>query len=113
MRALLIALLPHAAVALCTGAARENIKACRRPKEPYEPAEVPPPEYPASLDSMADLELVLVQFGLKGLQRLNVTFRDDGGREVPLRGAGSRMDNGKQRWLGVQPSIRWECFNDV
>lgn len=96
----------------CTGVAGES-KNCRRAHESYVPAVLPPPLYSlagseAGFDDMQDLELVLKQFGLHGLGVLNVTY--PGG--VTLHGAATRVDNGKDSFVGVEPEINWECSTD-
>jgi hypothetical protein len=109
-------LLVQAALALCTGAARES-KRCRRQREFYDEATLPLPNLPADFDNFTDLEIVLAhQYGpaFKGLPKLNVTYIIRGenggsGADLPLRGAGTRIDNGRATFLATQPRIEWDC----
>ena len=91
---------------LCTGAARESI-ACRSSRgEPYDPTTLPPPANVAlARDDMSDLELVLKQYGIRGLGVLNVSYADG----VALHGAATRVDNSVDTYLGTQPDIQWDC----
>ena len=104
LRLVSLLLCTRGAASLCLGTAKEP-KSCRRVREYYTAAPVPPSAL--GLNNMRDVDAFLSRLGLPtGLPLLDVAF-DDG--RVPLRGGGAPRNNSADVFLGRAPLVSWDA----